>query len=399
MASALSGIKVLDLAGLSPASFAAGMLGDMGADVIRISAPPGASEKGVGTSVNFIEGLDAPAFFDTRRNKKNIGINLKSEPGRKLFHQLAETSDIIIESFRPGVMARLGIGYEAVAEKNPRIIFCSVSGYGQTGPYRDFPGHDNTYAAMGGALGLVGYSADEPPVMAENIFADVTTAILQATIGILMAICARERTGRGQLVDLSMTDGVLFTLSGIPEVAEYLMMGTVPRRGNALFGGAQPCYAVYETADHKYLSLGTLEPHFWKRFCQTIEREDLIARQYAPSPAREEVFAELRSIFLEKTRDEWFDVLIRADIPVGKVLDIDEVFCDRHLQDRGMVVEVDHPRGGKSRQIGFPIKFSDTPWQVRIPAARLGDHTNEVLTELGYTPDEIAQLRHQRVIY
>ncbi len=399
MASALSGIKVLDLTGLSPAAFAAGMLGDMGADVIKISAPPGASEKGVGTGVDFIEGMDAPAFFDTPRNKKNIGINLKAEAGRKIFLQLAESADVILESFRPGVMTRLGIGYETVAQKNPRIIYCSVSGYGQTGPYRDLPGHDNTYAAMGGALGLIGYSADEPPVIAENILADLTTAVLQATVGILMAICARERTGRGQLVDISMTDGVLFTLSGIPEVGEYLMKGTIPRRGEALFGGCQPCYAIYETADHKYLSLGTLEPHFWKKFCQTIEREDLIARQYAASPAKEEVFAELRRIFLGKTRDEWFDTLVKADIPVGKVLDIDEAFSDPHLQDRGMVIEVDHPRWGKSKQIGFPIKFSDTPWQIRIPAACLGDHTDEVLAELGYTADEVERLRREGAIY
>ncbi|MFO8101098.1 MAG: CaiB/BaiF CoA-transferase family protein [Dehalococcoidia bacterium] len=251
---------------------------------------------------------------------------------------------------------------------------------------------------MGGALGLVGYSAEEPPVIAENLTADVTTAILQSVIGILMAICARERTGAGQLVDVSLMDGVLFTLSGIPEVAEYLMRGTVPRRGEALFGGSQPGYAVYETADHKYISLGTLEPHFWKRFCQAIGREDLIARQYAPSPVREEVFAELRSIFLSKRRDEWFDILTAADVPAGKVLDVDEAFSGPQAQHREMLIEVDHPRAGKSRQIAFPIKFSDTPWQVRIPAARLGEHTNEVLTELGYPADEIERLRGEKVI-
>ena len=398
MTSALSGIKILDLTGMGPSSFAAGMLADMGADVIKISTPPGASDKGVGAGIEFIEGVDTSAFYDTPRNKKNIGINFKSEAGQKLFFQLMETADVVLEAFRPGVMDRLGIGYEAASKKNSRIIYCSVSGYGQTGPYRDLPGHDANYASMGGALGLIGYSADEPPVMVENIIADMTTAVLQAVIGILMAIIAREKTGRGQLVDISMTDGVLFMLSCTPEMAEYLMNGIIPKRGNTLFGGSQPCYAVYETADHKYISIGTLEPHFWKRLCQTINREDLIAKQYAPSPVKEEVFEELRSIFRTKSRDEWFDVLTKADVPVGKVLDIDETFSDPHMQHREMMIEVDHPRWDKAKQIGFPIKFSDTPWQLRIPAARLGDHTNEVLAELGYSLEEINKLRQERVI-
>ena len=195
MATALNGIKVLDLTGMGPSSFAAGMLGDMGADIIKISTPPGASNKGVGAGIEFIEGIDAPAFFDTPRNKKNIGINFKTDSGKKLFHQLAKTADVVLEAFRPGVMDRLGIGYEAVSKENPRIIYCSVSGFGQTGPYRDLPGHDANYAAMGGALGLIGHSEDTPPVMVENILADMTTAVLQAVIGILMAIIARENTG------------------------------------------------------------------------------------------------------------------------------------------------------------------------------------------------------------
>ncbi len=398
MASALNGIKILDLTGMGPSSFAAGMLADMGADVIKIGTPPGASDKGVGAGIDFIEGMDSSAFFDTPRNKRNIGINFKSEVGKKLFFQLVEKADVVLEAFRPGVMDRLEIGYDTASRKNPRIIYCAVSGYGQTGPYRDFPGHDANYAAMGGALGLIGYSADDPPVMAENIIADMTTAVLQAVVGILVAIIAREKTGRGQLVDIAMTDGTLFMLSCIPEIGEYLMNGTVPQRGNTLFGGSQPCYAVYETKDGKYISLGTLEPHFWKRMCKTINRKDFIAKQYAPSPVKEEVFQELQNIFKTRTRDEWFEVLVEADVPVGKVLDIHETFTDPHMQYREMLIEVDHPRWGKSKQIGFPIKFSDTPWELRIPAAKLGDHTNEVLSKLGYSEEEIEKLKQERVI-
>jgi crotonobetainyl-CoA:carnitine CoA-transferase CaiB-like acyl-CoA transferase len=397
MASALGGIKVLDLTGLGPSSFAAQMLGDMGAEVIRINAVPGGASRGVGKGVDFIEGMDASTYTDTIRNKKNVGINLKSEAGKRVFQQLAETADVIIESFRPGVMDRLGLGYEAVKGINPRIIFCAVSGYGQDSPYRDLSGHDANYAGMGGALGLVGHSKDAAPVVAQNALADFTTAILQAVIGVLLAVCARERTGRGQLVDISMTDGVIALLNIIPEVGEYLMKGTVPKRGEGLFTGTQPWYAVYQTADDKYLTLCPIEPHFWKNMCRAIGREDLVPRWFTPE--KDALFDELRQIFRTKTRDEWFGLLSKADVPVGKVLDIDEVFSDPHVLQRQMVVEVDHPRQGRMRQIGFPIKFSDTPWQIQIPTARLGAHTDEVVTGLGYSQDEINQLRENGDIY
>ncbi|MBM3132952.1 MAG: CoA transferase [Chloroflexi bacterium] len=393
MTSALEGTKVLDLAGMGPAFIAATMLGDMGAEVVKISTPPGAASRGVGAGIQFIEGVDEPSFLDTFRNEKNIGVNLKAEAGKRLFRELARTSDVVIESFRPGVMDRLGIGYTSISEINPRIIYCSISGYGQDGPYRDLPGHDANYAAMGGALGLIGYSNEEPPVLVENILADVTTAVLQAVIGILAALHARGKTGRGQLVDISMTDGVFFTLSTVPEVGEYLMKGTVPERGQAIFGGAQPCYAVYKTRDGGYLTIGALEPHFWRNLCKALGREDLIPLHFAQSPKKEEVFEVLRQIFRTKSRDEWFELLTKADVPAGKVLGVDEVCNDPHMRHRRMIMEVDHPRWGKARQIGFPIKFSETPCRVRIPAARIGDHTNEVLSGLGYSAEEIKKLR------
>ncbi len=398
MASALSGIKVLDVAGIGPASFTAMILGDMGADVIKINMPPGAGDKGVGQGNTF---LDGTLTFDpgTIRNKKNMAINLKTETGQRLFHQLAETADIIIEGFRPGVMDRLGVGYQAISKINPRIIFCSVSGYGQDSPYSDLPGHDANYAAMGGALGLIGRSVDDPPVLAQTVLADMTTGVLQAAIGILLAVCARERTGRGQLVDISATDGVVFLLNGIPEVAEYLLKGVVPQRGEGLFSGNMPSYAVYQTGDGKYLSIGCLEPHFWRNLCNALGREDLIPHQYAPSPKKEETIEELNQIFRTKNRDEWFQLLGKADVPVGKVLDIDELFSDPNVLQRGMVFDMEHPRFGKMKQIGQPIKLSDTPWQVKIPAASLGEHTDEVLTGLGYSGDDIDALRQEGVIY
>ncbi|MBW1828936.1 MAG: CoA transferase [Deltaproteobacteria bacterium] len=391
MTSALEGIKVLDITGMGPASYAAQILGDMGAEVIKISQPPKNASRGVGQGVEFLEGMDASVSFDTLRNKKNMGINLKTEAGHGLFSRMAETSDVILESFRPGVMDRLGLGYEEMARINPRIIYCSVSGYGQDSPYRDLPGHDANYAGMGGALGIIGSSKDAPPVFAQNIVADFTTAILQAAIGILLAVCARERTGRGQSVDISMTDGALSTLNIVPEAMDFLIRGVVSKRGEGLFSGTQPWYSAYQTSDDKYLTLCPLEPHFWQNMCRAIDREDLIARQY--SQEHDEIFEELRPIFRSKTRDEWFDLLARADVPVGKVMDVDEVFSEPNVIHRQMVVEVDHPRYGKMKQLGFPIKFSDTPWQIQVPPARLGEHTDEVVSALGYSPEEIKQMR------
>ncbi len=397
MASALSGIKVLDITGIGPASFAAQILGDMGAEVIKISQPPRGATRGVGQGVEFIEGMDPTMPLDTIRNKKNMGINLKTEAGKRLFLEMAETADVIIESFRPGVMERFGLAYEMLAKINPRLIYCAVSGYGQDSPYRDLSGHDANYAGMAGALGLVGYSKDDPPVFPQNTLADFTTAILQAALGTVLAVCARERTGQGQYVDISMTDGVLATLNIIPEIGDYLINGVVPKRGEGLFTGTQPWYAAYQTADDKYITLCPIEPHFWSNMCHAIDREDLIPRWF--SPEKDEVFDELKQIFRTKTRDEWFDQLSKADVPVGKVQDIDEVFSDPHMLQRQMVIEVDHPRHGKMKQIGFPIKFSDTPWQIQIPAARLGEHTEEIVSGLGYSQDEINKMMENGDIY
>ena len=200
-------------------------------------------------------------------------------------------------------------------------------------------------------------------------------------------------------MDISLTDGVVFVLNGIPEVAEYLMSGVIPERGQGIFGGNQPPYAVYQTGDDKYLTVGCLEPHFWLKLCTALGREDLVLHQYTSSPKKEEVFDELKQIFRTRNRDEWFELLSKADVPVGKVLGADEVFSDPNVLHRQMVFEVDHPKFGKMKQIGLPIKLSDTPWQVRIPAASLGEHTDEVLSSMGYSRDDIDALRKERVVY
>jgi len=403
LASALSGIKVIDLAGLGPSAIAAMMLGDMGADVLKIDLPPGGGSRGVGEGLPFFpedaeETEKMTAYMATNRNKKNMALNLRSEAGQAIFHKLAKEYDVIIEAFRPGVMDRMNVGYQTLSQINPRIIYCSVSGYGQTGPYRSFPGHDANYAGMGGVLGLIGESKEGAPVIALNIVADVAVAVLQAVIGILLAVCARERTGRGQHVDISMTDGVVSLLIGIPGAGEYLYNGIVPQRGETMTSGTQPFYSVYQTKDNKYLTLCPIEPRFWGNLCRAIGREDFAPHQF-DSNKKDEIYAELRKIFLTRTRDEWFDSLTQADVPVGKVLELDELFSDPQVLHRQMVVDVDHPKFGKVKQIGISIKLSDTPGEIRSLGVTLGKNTTEVMSGLGYSSAEIEELRGQGVIY
>ena len=403
MASALSGIKVLDMTGLGPSSVAAMMMGDMGAEVIKIDLPPGGGSRGVGEGIPFMpteeeEVERANAWTATNRNKKSVAINLRTEAGQRVFQKLAQTSDVIIESFRPGVMDRMNAGYQAISKINPRIIYCSVSGYGQTGPYRNFPGHDANYSGMGGVLGLTGESQEGKPVIALNIVADIAVAVFEAVIGILLAVCARERTGRGQHVDISMTDGVVSLLTVVPGAEEYLYSQVLPRRGETMTSGNRPYYAVYQTKDKKYLSVCPIEPRFWGNLCHTIGREDLIPQQFDPSKEGE-LRSQLSQIFLTKSRDEWFELLTKADVPVGKVLDMDELFSDPQILHRQMVIELNHPKFGKVKQIGIGIKLSDTPGAVHALAHRLGQDTSEVLSGLGYSQSEMKDLRQQGAIY
>jgi crotonobetainyl-CoA:carnitine CoA-transferase CaiB-like acyl-CoA transferase len=391
------------MTGLGPSSVAAMMMGDMGAEVIKIDLPPGGGSRGVGEGIPFMpteeeEVERANVWTATNRNKKSVAINLRTEAGQRVFQKLAQTSDVIIESFRPGVMDRMNAGYQAISKINPRIIYCSVSGYGQTGPYRNFPGHDANYSGMGGVLGLTGESQEGKPVIALNIVADIAVAVFEAVIGILLAVCARERTGRGQHVDISMTDGVVSLLTVVPGAEEYLYSQVLPRRGETMTSGNRPYYAVYQTKDKKYLSVCPIEPRFWGNLCRTIGREDLIPQQFDPSKEGE-LRSQLSQIFLTKSRDEWFELLTKADVPVGKVLDMDELFSDPQILHRQMVIELNHPKFGKVKQIGIGIKLSDTPGAVRTLAHRLGQDTDEVLSGLGYSQSEMKDLRQQGAIY
>lgn len=402
---ALEGIKVLDLAHLAPGALCTMILGDLGAEVLKIEAPPGVGGRGAGLGISPMgeEGRREAAYNPLNRNKKSLGLNLRSEAGRDIFYSLAEKADVIVEGFRPGVVKRLGIDYQTIRKLNPQIIYCSLSGYGQSGPYSDLPGHDINYISIGGVLALIG-NADGPPAIPLNLIADFAGASLHGVIGVLAALVARHKTGIGQYIDISYTDGAISLLTFFTR--DYFLKGITLKRGETALHGAYPYYAVYETKDGKYISLGCLEPWFWENLCRVLEREDLIPYHFLPEhfsnkPDREEwaeVSASLKQIFLTRTRDEWFDLLSKKDVPVAKVYTLDEVFRDPQVSQRQMVIEIEHPSVGKVKQVGIPIKLSETPGKVRSLSPLFGEHTEEVLSGLGYTKSQLEHLRQTGVI-
>jgi crotonobetainyl-CoA:carnitine CoA-transferase CaiB-like acyl-CoA transferase len=380
----LEGIRVLDLTRLAPGPFCTMLLGDLGADVVVVEEPPGVGRRfDTGTSER------AQAYNALARNKRSAGLNLKEARAQEAFLRLAEKADVVLEGFRPGVVKRLGVDYETVAARNARIVYCSLSGYGQTGPYAGLVGHDINYISVGGALGAIGWPGT-PPAIPLNIIADFAGGGLYAAFAILAAIIARQSTGRGQYIDMAMSDGVTSLLAF--SSSQYFSAQHTPGRGVDFLNGGVPAYCVYETADGKWLSIGCLEPWFWAELCQALGCEE-----YTPQQMNREKFPEMfdyfRRRFKEKTRDEWFQELRQRDICVAPVYGLDEVFADPHVQARQMVVEVDHPEFGKVKQVGVGPKFSETPGSVRSTAPKRGAHTDELLREAGYSPAEIDEMK------
>jgi crotonobetainyl-CoA:carnitine CoA-transferase CaiB-like acyl-CoA transferase len=381
---ALEGVRVLDLSGLAPGPYCTMLLGDLGAEVILIEAAPGAGRR-METDLSE-RGLAHNAL---RRNKQSIGLNLKDPRAQEAFMRLAEKSDVVVEGYRPGVVKRLGVDYEAVSRRNPRIVYCSLSGFGQTGPYSNLVGHDINYISVGGALGSIGWP-DTPPAIPLNVIADFAGGGLYAAFGILAALVAREKTGRGQYVDIAMSDGVTSLLA--MAVSQYFGGGLVPSPGADFLNGGIPCYNVYQCSDGKWLSIGSLEPWFWKETCEVLGCEEFIPQQNnrAEFPR---MFETLRAKFKERTRDEWFEILRQHDICVGPVYALDEALADPHVLARNMVLEIDHPEFGKVKQVGIAAKLSDTPGAVRSTGPKKGEQTDDILTLAGYSEAEIADLR------
>lgn len=398
---ALEGIKVLDFCRNAPGMFCTMVLADLGADVLMIERPMDETRSAY---EKLVAGIDGPeeerrhaAFNALQRNKRSIALNLKEPDAQMIFHKLAETADVVVEGFRPGVMDRLGAGFQTVRAINPRAVYCSVSGYGQSGPYSQMAGHDINYISFAGALGLIGPENGRPAIPL-NLIADYAGGGLCGAVGILVALMAREKTGTGQYVDIAMSEGVLYMLSGL--ISDLLSRGvSADRGGNRLNGGA-PYYNVYQTMDGRYFSIAAIEPWFWENLCRALDREDLLPHQEATGVKKAEVEQALAEAFLTKTRDEWFETLKDSNISVGKVYSLEEALDDPHAQQRGMVLEVETPDipEGKVRQVATPIHLSETPGQVRHLGSVTGQHTSEVLEELGFDAQAVADMMRRQVV-
>ncbi len=403
MAGALDGIKILELTRVGPGAFCTMMLADMGAEVLKIEPPPTGKLVGSGASPRPDQARKLATSF-TNRNKQSLTLNLKEPAGQAVLQDLAKSYDVLVEGFRPGVMQRLGGDYNTLSKINPRLIYCALSGFGQDGPYRDFPAHDLNYLSLAGVANLIGPTEGAPSIPL-NIIADYAGASMHGVTGIMFALFARERTGKGQMVDVSYLDTTISLLAATPNVRDYFSDGVMPGRGNGVFGGGHAYYGFYETKDRKMITIGCTEPWLFENLCDALNRPDLkdcaMKEGDFSGPANErhaQARQELQKIFLTKTRQEWFDILTQADVCVGQVYDVPEVFEDPQVKHRQMAVELDHPVAGKVTQAGIAVKLSETPGSIRSFAPSLGQHTDDVLRGIGYSDVRIAELRERKIV-
>jgi alpha-methylacyl-CoA racemase len=383
---ALDGVRVLDFASVGPAARASRMLADYGAEVVKIGPTP---KDG---AVQIV-----PPFYaySGHRGMQRALIDLKADEGKAAFLRLAESADVVIESFRPGVVDRLGIGFEDVQAVNPRIVYCSTSGYGQTGPYRDWAAHDVNYLALGGFLDCTGRQADGRPPLPGATVADIAAGGMQATMAIMAALLRCERTGQGEHLDVSIADGVMAMMSLY--VDEYLATGTEPGPGHYILTGRYACYDVYTCADDRYVSVGAIEPQFWRNLCVQLGLEQYTAHQM-DDDLQDEIRDAFAQRFRTRTRDEWAAQLGPADCCVAPVLTVAEAVADPHYVERGVVADAVHTTEGAFRQaapIWAGTTDPDGPYRVRD--ATVTD-TDELLVAAGYDPDAVRALREEGVI-
>jgi alpha-methylacyl-CoA racemase len=391
MSGPLGGIRVLDLSRLLPGGFCSLLLADFGAEVLKVE------DLGAGDYVRwsppFHPGVEESArsalFLALNRNKRSIRIDLKTPEGREVLLRLVREHDVLLESFRPGVLDRLGVGYAQLREENPALVYCAITGYGQTGPNTARPGHDMNYLGLNGLLGLTG-EPDGPPVQSAGQVADLGGGALMAAFGILAALRERERFGEGQLVDVSMWDGSLSWLAMV--AARALCEGREPVRGKLELAGGIVCYRPYRCADG-WVTLGALEPKFWAAWCRGVGREDLLERQLDPPGS--DAHAEVEAIFLARSRGDWTAFAAEHECCLEPVLGLGEALGSELAHAREMVVELDQPGATEPvRLLGLPLKLSRTPGDAnRRPGPGLGEHTDDVLAALGYGGEDVARLR------
>jgi crotonobetainyl-CoA:carnitine CoA-transferase CaiB-like acyl-CoA transferase len=396
MTGALDNIRVLDFSRLAPGPMATMILADLGADVIKIEEPGGGKRarderalKQLPQDVYGADELKWRTFSPLERNKRSIVLDLRSDLGREVALRLVATCDVVVEGFRPGVMKRLGLDYEAVHAINQRAVYCSITGYGQSGSRSLQVGHDINYLAYAGALSLIG-TPEGKPVVPGNLIADYAAGSLHAVIGILTALLVRERTGVGQFVDVSMLDGVLGLVA--VEVARYLSTGRVPRAGTTYLTGGTAYYNIYETKDNRAVAIACNEPRFFRSLCEVLGVPELIEQQLTDPAGQRQNKRILEDKFRKRTLDEWMALLADKEIPIAPVLALDEVLTDPHLQQRQMFVTLPSTEFASVTQVASAVHLSDTPATVRNLAPRPGLHSIDILRELAYEDSEISRL-------
>ncbi|GIX29317.1 MAG: CoA transferase [Burkholderiales bacterium] len=386
----LAGVRVLDLTRLLPGPLCTLHLADLGADVVKVEDP---QQGDYARSFNAAPGETSSFFTLLNRNKRALRLDLKHPRGREAFLRLARGADVVVESFRPGVMERLGVGYPQLAAANPKLVYCAITGFGQDGPYRDLAGHDVNYLGYAGVLDQIG-PAGGAPVIPNLQIADMLGGALMGATGILAALLDARTSGRGRLVDASMTDAVL-AHAVFPMLALLSRGRTVPR-GEDTISGALPCYNVYPTADGRYVAVGALERKFWDRLCEALSRPDLKLKQMPDDPEeRARVKAELTAIFASRPFAHWVERFRHVDCCVSPVLTLEEALADPHFNARGMIVR---DVGGRPVQFACPLHLTDFAFSVERPAPQPGEHSEEVLAEAGFTGTEIEGLRDAGVI-
>jgi len=378
---ALSGVTVLDLSRLLPGPFCSMILADHGARVIAIEDKKQYAK----------DGLFVP---NVCRNKEHMTLDLKSAAGQEIFTKLVKDADVVLEGFRPGVVKRLGVDYDTVRKINPAIIYCSVTGYGQTGSFSERAGHDVNYLGYSGILSLLG-EVDRPPAIPGVQIADIAGGGMNAAIGILLALFAREKTGKGQSIDISMTDSMVSLLPVALLWQQFA--GEFPERGNALLSHRYACYNTYETADGRFMAVGAVESQFWKTLCEHLGFKEYADKQY-DEEKKEEIIVEFRRVFRQKTLAQWETEFSRMDVCVSGISTIDEVLSAPLFKEREMVIELPGAAGKPDKTLGVAVKLSETPGSVKNASISFGAHTETILKEYGYSDEQIRELAKADII-
>ncbi|MEX0960630.1 MAG: CaiB/BaiF CoA-transferase family protein [Burkholderiales bacterium] len=388
----LTGIRVLDLTRLLPGPVCTLHLADLGADVIKIE------DTGAGDYARTLGAADggvAPVFLAINRNKRAMRLDLKQPQGVEVFLRLAKDADIVVESFRPGVVDRLGVGYDACSAINPRIVYCAISGYGQTGPYRELAGHDLNYCSIAGLTDQVGEAGGGPAIPNLQI-ADILGGAVVPAMGILAAVVDAQRTGKGRFVDVAMTEGVL--AHNLQALAAVAASGHAHPRGEDFLSGREPCYAVYRCSDGRHMAVGALEKKFWDGVCDVLERPDLKGRHWSAGGDRVSARQALEEIFAAHPQAHWVEKFRDTDCCVTAVRPLEECMEDPQVAARGMVMRAQHPSAGEALQFAPPLRMSDWNFEIERHAPQAGEHTDEILQEAGYGTQDIAAMRTAGVV-